>query len=245
MTRLAVQGTNIVRERPTLWDAGELLGKVVGRSTAPPRVQAAGTGGIASVAEAARDVAAIRMALLLPARLRTGEPLEVLEAFVNSLELKDERLNGARHSQPGWTASFCRAMKIISKKAGEALFQQGDMGEHMFIVLTGSVGIYRANKASGNGQRRGSRLLKDAQARRASSRLPRARSGSVARTIDENGTPRPQTPSMPTPTAAARRRSSNHPPLLGSSRRGTRTGSLLPRPENADLSNEDEEQVRA
>ena len=200
--------TGLVRAKPTLWEASDALEGLIGPKI-KPHAELSAAAGPRPIA----DAGAIRLALMLPGNKRKDEELAVLSAWVDSLELRDERLRLARCTQPGWTSSFCRAMKLVRARPGEELFRQGDMGDHLFVILSGSVGIFRASRSQVAAEAQPN-VQPNSGAQRRGSRMSRARAPSVVRIA--------QPPCAP----SAR----SEPPR----RRSTRVGSLAPRSEGCD-----------
>jgi CRP-like cAMP-binding protein len=129
------------RDAPSLWAASDALDKAIGPEA--PKLDARATADAARPGTPA-STHELRLALIIPGRNRTEDVFEVLSGWVKSLQLRDDRLNLARSSQPGWTRALCRAMRLVPGYPSEALFEQGEVGDDMFIVLSGSIGIFRA-----------------------------------------------------------------------------------------------------
>lgn len=118
------------------------------------------------------DRAALLSALRLEPQARADEEMHVLTEWARGIDIRDERLDRARRSQPGWLSMFCRAMKLSAFAPMQCLFEQGEMGENIYIVISGTVGIYRKSATDQpNGESKRQHAADASSKRRSSTRM--------------------------------------------------------------------------
>ena len=77
--------------------------------------------------------------LRVPATLRSTEDIANIHAAI----VESEFLQRYSYTQ---LASLCRACELRELKPGETLFGEGDVGDHFFVLIKGTVDVYIKEK---------------------------------------------------------------------------------------------------
>jgi hypothetical protein len=90
--------------------------------------------------------------LRVPGRVRTKRDIENIHAAI----IESEFLKPYPYSK---LATICRNCELLELKPHEAVFSEGDTGEHFFVLVKGTVDVYVMEKTSPSVSPRGTRCV--------------------------------------------------------------------------------------